>query len=76
MAKGDSITISTRTQSGAFTMPPVTARQNGRTVEMEWAKDGGVSWLSVKELTRGGTVVAEHRYAAADVVSVIKEVKE
>jgi len=66
MAKGDQINIAIQGVDGTFN---TIARQNGRTVTYEFVKEGNINWLVVKELTRGGTVVAETR-SPADLIAV------
>ena len=68
MAKGDTITI-----DKAFT---VTASQAGRTVDLEWEKDGGINWAVVRERTRGGTLVREVKVAATSIISIEVSKKE
>ena len=66
MSKGDLISIVTRTHTA-----DVVARQNGRRVEVESVKDLGLGWIVAREVTRGGTVVSEHRFVATEVVSIL-----
>lgn len=73
MSKGDQIAVVVRGINGPMTM---TARQNGRTVEYTFETESKVNWIVVKELTRGGTVVAEHRYPADEVLMLAREAKE
>lgn len=76
MAKGDCIVVRVRTGGGGTFSGETVARQNGRIVDYSWEKDGGLQWLVVKELTRGGTLVCESRYAASEVVSLSVEKRE
>lgn len=72
MAKGDSIKVWMR---GADTLE-IVASQNGRIVEKEISTESGLKWLTIKETTRGGTVVREMTVALPDVVAVLKMARE
>lgn len=72
MAKNDSIRVWVR---NAETIELV-ATQNGRTVEKEISNESGMKWLTIKEITRGGTVVREMTVALSDVVAVLKMTRE
>ena len=76
MAKGDRIGVQIRTGGGNTFMGMIEAHQNGRVVDYSWEKDGGLQWLVVQEKTRGGTLIAESRFAATEVVSFHVEKKE
>jgi hypothetical protein len=79
MAKSDKIEVHVRNSNGGqfgFIPYSVEASQAGRKVAYEWEKDGGLQWLVIKEMTRGGTVVHETRVNAADVVLLRRNQKE
>jgi hypothetical protein len=65
MAKGDYVTVIPRTGPTRT----IDAEQNGRRVTVEITTDSGVKWLSVAEVTRGGTIVRYARYQLSDVIS-------
>ena len=69
MAKGDTVRVDLR---GA---EPVTivARQNGRVLETETEKDTGVSWTTVTEKTRGGTVIRTSKFRTDEVIAIHTE---
>ncbi len=70
MAKGDSVRVVTRT-----TDETIVASQNGRTVELDFDKEGGLQWVQVKELTRGGSTVQRALFLVSEVVSVTRRAK-
>ena len=72
MSKGDRIMVAVRGVEGPFVTE---ASQNGRTVSYEFVKDSGVNWLVVTEITRGGTIVQESRFAADQVTALVKKEK-
>lgn len=72
MAKGDTIRLVVRGMD-AIT---VSASQNGRNVEVEDRKIGSMTWLVVKETTRGGTTVREVRAPHTEVLGVDINKKE
>lgn len=71
MALGDKITIVYKTGVGTEA-GSISATKEGRVVEWRLEKDTGLHWLIVEERTRGGTVIRESRFAAPEVVAVIK----
>lgn len=76
MAKGDNIEIHIRGGEHGVLAFSVEAAQNGRRVEYDWDKDGGLQWLVVKEVTRGGTVIEEQRFPVVEVVAMKVHRKE
>lgn len=72
MAKGDTITVVTKTGSEII----VRAAQNGRVVRKSIEKESGISWLVIQEVTRGGTVINETQVSLADVMTVTKIARE
>jgi hypothetical protein len=75
VAKGDIIDVTYRTPVG-IQSARVEARQNGRKVEYELTNEQKLSWVVVKEVTRGGTTVMEARFIASEVLAVRTEKKE
>jgi hypothetical protein len=71
MAKDDSITI--RPRDGIAVV--VLADKQGRKVEGEFQKDGGVNWYVAKLLTRGGTLVFASWVPTDQIVSIEKRIK-
>lgn len=63
MAKGDTVTVTTR--AGTF---KVEAEKAGRKLVTEWTKDQGINWLLVHEQTWTGKTKNTTRFAAGDVV--------
>lgn len=61
--KGDQIKVQVKDQ-----VTEITASVSGRTVEASTEKENGITWLVVKESTRGGTIVHEARFQMTDVV--------
>ena len=72
MSKGDRIMVAVRGVEGPFVTE---ATQNGREVSYDFEKESGLTWLTVRETTRGGTIVQESRYAPDQVVALTKKVK-
>lgn len=66
MAKGDTIRVILRD----VVPETITARQNGRQLEMNTEKDSGISWTVIEEKTRGGTVVRTSRFRTDEVIAV------
>ena len=61
--KGDRINVLVRDH-----VTQIAASVSGRTVEATTEKEGGITWLVVREVTRGGTVIHEARFTMTDVV--------
>lgn len=61
--KGDHINVLVRDQ-----VTSISASVSGRTVEASTEKENGITWLVVKEATRGGTIIHEARFQITDVV--------
>jgi hypothetical protein len=73
MAKGDTVTVTTKSGIGDFV---VEAQQLGRKIGYAWEKQGTNHWLVVREVTRGGTTVREMIFALDEVVSIDMKAKE
>lgn len=73
MAKGDKIIVVLR---GVENPIIVEALKAGRTLHEDSEKDLGVQWILIHEMTWTGKTTKTTRFAAADVVAMIKDVKE
>lgn len=67
--KGDRIEIITSDGNGPFVM---TAEKNGAGVEWELEKDGGIQWVTIRQVSKANKIVRTMKFKT-DVVSSVVE---
>lgn len=72
MAKGDFIEVAYITGGLARTE----VKTQGRSIEGEFTKEGGLQWYTITEKTRAGTVTQQVHVSVGQIAAITQQIKE